>query len=191
MWLALDAGGALGVVAVRLADSVPAFFFGLHGGVAADRWSRAADDRRRVVRAATLIPVAVAGLVGSLPLWGLVAARSCSRPRRATSRPRTARRSRRSSTARTSNRRTRSCTRRRRRFGRRLGARGGDAAVRPGEHVLRGRRGDVLRLGGAARAAPPGAGGQPRASPRACARASTHCARGVRCRRRWSCSASR
>ena len=48
MWLALDAGGALGVVAVRLADSLPAFFFGLHGGIAADRWSRrAADDRRR------------------------------------------------------------------------------------------------------------------------------------------------
>ena len=40
MWLALDRGGALGVVAVRLADSLPAFFFGLHGGIAADRWSR-------------------------------------------------------------------------------------------------------------------------------------------------------
>jgi hypothetical protein len=32
MWLALDRGGALGVVAVRLADSLPAFVFGLHGG---------------------------------------------------------------------------------------------------------------------------------------------------------------
>ncbi len=75
MWLALDEGGALGVVAVRLADSVPAFVFGLHGGVAADRWSRrrlmiGAD----LVRAATLIPLAVAGLGGSLPLWALVAA---------------------------------------------------------------------------------------------------------------------
>jgi hypothetical protein len=75
MWLALEEGGALGVVAVRLADSLPAFFFGLHGGIAADRWSRrrlmiGAD----LVRAATLVPVAVAGLAGSLPLWGLVAA---------------------------------------------------------------------------------------------------------------------
>jgi len=75
MWVALDRGGALGVVAVRLADSVPAFFFGLHGGVAADRWSRrrlmvGAD----VVRCATLIPVAVAGLSGGLPLWGLIVA---------------------------------------------------------------------------------------------------------------------
>jgi hypothetical protein len=39
MWFALDAGGPLGVVAVRLADSVPALVFGLHGGLAADRWS--------------------------------------------------------------------------------------------------------------------------------------------------------
>ena len=40
MWFALDAGGPLGVVAVRLADSIPAIIFGLHGGLAADRWSR-------------------------------------------------------------------------------------------------------------------------------------------------------
>ena len=40
MWLALEHGGPLGVVAVRLADSLPAFVFGLHGGIAADRWSR-------------------------------------------------------------------------------------------------------------------------------------------------------
>jgi MFS family permease len=75
MWLALDEGGALGVVAVRLADSLPAFLFGLHGGIAADRWSRrrlmvGAD----LVRCATLAPVAVAGLMGSLPLWGLIVA---------------------------------------------------------------------------------------------------------------------
>jgi MFS family permease len=75
MWLALERGGALGVVAVRLADSVPTFFFGLHGGVAADRWNRrhlmiGAD----VVRFATLVPVAVIGLSGSLPLWGLIVA---------------------------------------------------------------------------------------------------------------------
>src|SRR6185369_12087032 len=65
MWLALDEGGALGVVAVRLADSIPAFLFGLHGGVAADRWSRrslmiGAD----LVRGATLVPLAVLGLTG-------------------------------------------------------------------------------------------------------------------------------
>ena len=75
MWFAFDVGGAGGVIAVRLADSIPAFLFGLHGGVAADRFSRkrlmvGAD----VVRAAVLVPVAVAGIAGSLPLWGLVAA---------------------------------------------------------------------------------------------------------------------
>jgi len=75
MWFALQRGGPLGVVAVRLADSIPALFFGLHGGVAADRWSR----RKLMVgadlaRGATLVPVAILGLTGSLPLWGLVAA---------------------------------------------------------------------------------------------------------------------
>ena len=75
MWFAFEAGGPLAVLAVRLADSVPALVFGLHGGLVADRW-----DRRRVliaadlVRAAVLIPVAVAGLAGALPLWGLVVA---------------------------------------------------------------------------------------------------------------------
>ena len=75
MWFAFEAAGPLGVLAVRLADSVPALVFGLHGGLVADRW-----DRRRVligadlVRAAVLIPVAGAGLSGHLPLWGLVVA---------------------------------------------------------------------------------------------------------------------
>jgi MFS family permease len=75
MWFALVAGGPLGVVAVRLADSVPALLFGFHGGVAADRF-----DRRRLlvasdlVRAVVLVPMAVAGLAGSLPLWVLVVA---------------------------------------------------------------------------------------------------------------------
>ena len=75
MWFALLAGGPLGVIAVRLADSVPALVFGLHGGVVADRW-----DRRRVmisadlVRALVLVPVAIAGLSGHLPLAALVAA---------------------------------------------------------------------------------------------------------------------
>ncbi|HEX4526998.1 MAG TPA: MFS transporter [Gaiellaceae bacterium] len=75
MWFAFDIGGPLGVVAVRLADSIPAIVFGLHGGLAADRWSRkhlmvSAD----LVRGVVLVPVAIAGLAGSLPLWGLVAA---------------------------------------------------------------------------------------------------------------------
>jgi len=75
MWFALDAGGPLGVVAVRVADSVPALLFGLHGGAAADRFSRkrlmiGADATRAIV----LVPIAVAGLAGSLPLWALVVA---------------------------------------------------------------------------------------------------------------------
>src|SRR5262245_48761019 len=75
MWFAFEAGGPLGVLAVRMADSVPALVFGLHGGLVADRW-----DRKRVliatdlVRAGVLIPVAIAGLAGELPLWGLVVA---------------------------------------------------------------------------------------------------------------------
>lgn len=75
MWVALDTAGPWGVIAVRLADSIPALVFGLHGGLAADRFSRkrlmiAAD----LVRGVVLVPVAVAGIAGSLPLWGLVAA---------------------------------------------------------------------------------------------------------------------
>ncbi len=75
MWAALLAGGPLGVLVVRLADSVPALLFGFHGGVVADR-----GGRRRLmvgadlVRAAVLVPVAVAGLAGDLPLWALVVA---------------------------------------------------------------------------------------------------------------------
>lgn len=75
MWFALLAGGPLGVIAVRLADSVPALLFGLHGGVAADRW-----DRRRLmissdlVRGVVLVPIALAGLTGHLPLAALVVA---------------------------------------------------------------------------------------------------------------------
>ncbi len=75
MWVALQRGGPLGVVAVRLADSLPALVFGLHGGIAADRWSRrklmiGAD----LARGATLLPIAVLGLTGSLSLWSLVIA---------------------------------------------------------------------------------------------------------------------
>lgn len=75
MWAALLAGGPLGVLAVRLADSVPALIFGFHGGVLADRAGRkrlmvGAD----LVRAAALVPIAVAGLAGDLPLWALAVA---------------------------------------------------------------------------------------------------------------------
>lgn len=75
MWFALVAGGPLGVMAVRLADSVPALAFGFHGGVVADRFDRkrtmvAAD----LVRGGVLIPIAVLGLSGELPLWLLVVA---------------------------------------------------------------------------------------------------------------------
>jgi hypothetical protein len=75
MWFALDRGGPLGVVAVRMADSIPAVLFGLHGGLAADRFSRrrlmiGADLARGIV----LVPIAIAGLLGHLPLWGLVVA---------------------------------------------------------------------------------------------------------------------
>jgi MFS transporter, DHA3 family, macrolide efflux protein len=75
MWFALVSAGPLGVLAVRLADSVPALLFGLHGGLVADR-----SDRRRtmvladVTRGAVLVPVAVAGLAGELDLWMLVVA---------------------------------------------------------------------------------------------------------------------
>jgi hypothetical protein len=75
MWFALVSAGPLGVLAVRLADSVPALVFGLHGGLVADR-----SERRRVMvladitRGTVLIPVAVAGLAGRLDLWMLVAA---------------------------------------------------------------------------------------------------------------------
>jgi len=75
MWAALLVAGPLGVIAVRLADSLPALVFGFHGGLVADRAGRkrlmvGAD----LIRAATLVPVAIAGLTGSLPLWLLVAA---------------------------------------------------------------------------------------------------------------------
>lgn len=73
MWFAVVAAGPLGVIVVRLVDGLPALLFGLHGGAAADRW-----DRRKtmivadLVRGLVLVPIAVVGLVGTLPLWALV-----------------------------------------------------------------------------------------------------------------------
>jgi MFS family permease len=75
LWYAVLLGGPLGVMVARIATTLPALLFGLPGGAAADRW-----DRRRtliaadLVRGVVLIPVAVAGLTGDLPLWGLVVA---------------------------------------------------------------------------------------------------------------------
>ena len=74
MWFAVEAAGPLGVIAVRLVDALPALLFGLHGGAVADRW-----DRRRtmigtdLLRGVVLVPIAVAGIIGSVPLWALVA----------------------------------------------------------------------------------------------------------------------
>jgi MFS family permease len=75
MWFALVAAGPLGILAVRLADSVPALLFGLHGGVVADRRDRRATMiAADLVRGAVLVPVAAAGLTGHLQLWMLVVA---------------------------------------------------------------------------------------------------------------------
>ena len=73
MWFAVEAAGPLGVIAVRLVDALPALLFSLHGGAVADRW-----DRRRtmigtdLLRGVVLVPIAVAGIFGSVPLWALV-----------------------------------------------------------------------------------------------------------------------
>lgn len=75
LWYAVVLGGPLGVIVTRIATTLPALLFGLPGGVAADR-----RDRRRtliaadLVRGVVLLPVALAGLTGHLPLWGLIAA---------------------------------------------------------------------------------------------------------------------
>ena len=75
MWFALVAAGPLGILAVRLADSIPALLFGLHGGVVADRRDRRATMiAADLVRGAVLVPIAVAGLTGQLQLWMLIVA---------------------------------------------------------------------------------------------------------------------
>jgi hypothetical protein len=75
MWLAVETGGAFGVIAVRLADGLPALLLGLHGGASADR-----RDRRRTMIAADLVrglvlaPIAVAGFTGHLSIWAVAPA---------------------------------------------------------------------------------------------------------------------
>jgi MFS family permease len=69
VWLAVVTGGTFGVIAVRLADGLPALLLALHGGSFADR-----RDRRRtmvaadLVRGVVLAPIAVAGLTGHLSI---------------------------------------------------------------------------------------------------------------------------
>src|SRR4051812_49622228 len=68
MWFALEAGGPLGVIAVRLADSIPALVFRLHGGLAADRWGRKwLMVSSHPVRGVVLVPIALAGGAGGPP----------------------------------------------------------------------------------------------------------------------------
>src|SRR5262245_58789227 len=75
MWFALKTGGTMGVVAVRLADSIPAILFGCHGGLVADRLSpKRVLILADVVRGAVLIPIAALGFLGRLPLVALVVA---------------------------------------------------------------------------------------------------------------------
>ena len=75
MWLALEAGGPLAVIAVRLADSIPALVFGFHGGMVADRLPRVRTMiEADVVRAVVLLPLAAIGLAGDVPLELLVGA---------------------------------------------------------------------------------------------------------------------
>jgi MFS family permease len=75
LWLAVVTGGAFGVIAVRLADGLPALLLALHGGLSADR-----RDRKRtmiaadLVRGAVLTPIAVAGLTGHLSIWAVAPA---------------------------------------------------------------------------------------------------------------------
>jgi MFS family permease len=75
MWFALELGGPVGVIAVRLADSVPSLLFGLYGGAAADRFPRrsllVSGD---LVRGLVLLPLSLAALSGQLALWHLVVA---------------------------------------------------------------------------------------------------------------------
>jgi predicted MFS family arabinose efflux permease len=75
LWLAVVTGGPFGVIAVRLADGLPALLLALHGGASADR-----RDRKRTMIAADLArggvlsPVAVAGLTGHLSIWAVAPA---------------------------------------------------------------------------------------------------------------------
>jgi hypothetical protein len=75
LWYAVDVGGAFGVIAVRVATTLPALVFGLHGGLIADRWNRRTTViGANLVAGLAFVPVAVVGIAGGLPLWGLATA---------------------------------------------------------------------------------------------------------------------
>ena len=69
-----SAAGPLGIVGVRVADTIPALLFGLHAGLVADR-----RPRRRtmivanVVAGVAVTPLALLGLTGHVPVWALAA----------------------------------------------------------------------------------------------------------------------
>lgn len=72
LWYAVTLGGPLGVIAVRVVDTLPGLLFGLHGGAAADRRNRRGTlVAANLAAGCALVPVAVAGVTGALPLWGL------------------------------------------------------------------------------------------------------------------------
>lgn len=72
LWYAVTLGGPLGVIVVRVVDSLPGLLFGVHGGAAADRRNRRETlVAANLVAGGALVPVAVAGIAGVLPLWGL------------------------------------------------------------------------------------------------------------------------
>ena len=131
-----------------------------------------------LVRAVVLVPVAIAGLTGGLPLWGLVVASFVLEAATSYFAPAYGATSQRSSTARTSSRRTRSCRRQRRRSR--------SAAGRSPPHCSPSCRSAssspstrlVLRLGRSDRRHPTrGASTTPHASRPRSAKASRRCAR--------------
>jgi MFS family permease len=65
-WLAFDAGGAAGVIVIRVADSVPSVIVGLLGGVAADR-----VERRSLMVSADLLRAAALFIPMSVAFAGL------------------------------------------------------------------------------------------------------------------------
>jgi hypothetical protein len=74
MWFALAAGGPLGVIAVRLADSIPAILFGSTAASLPTAGPRSADDRSDTRPRDRARPGRDRRARGHLPIWGLVVA---------------------------------------------------------------------------------------------------------------------
>jgi hypothetical protein len=73
MWFALESGGPLGAIAVRLAGTLPSLLFGFIGGASADRHdARRTMIRADIVRGMTLLPLGVWAISATVPLWALV-----------------------------------------------------------------------------------------------------------------------